>query len=847
MDTSYQKDRNNRTSLFFERPRLNSLFMEAVNYPLVFVCAGAGYGKTSAVHDFLEAYQTDTYWLQISELDNAGTRFWEHHVHAMAQINKPLAKIIDKFGFPDTTEKLSHYMAMLHNQVGGKRLVLVMDDTHLLLDSSILRFAEYVVHNIPPEHTIIVISRSSPRINIASLVSKNQVFTISEDDLRFTENECAQYFHQLDIPIQPESLRSIMQDTNGWAFAINLIARSYTKAPGYDGYLRSAMKSNIFEVMETEIWGGISGNLQQFLIRLSLIGHLSLDLIILLAKGDGELIAELGRQNAYIRRDSYINAYLIHPLFLEFLAAKQELLSEEQKRETYTIAGDWCGKNGFKIDALSYHEKTGDYEKIVSIIAELPYQIPYDIAKFTEAVLDRAPAQAFNEVEDLAIIHLRVCMCQGLWQKSIDLAEQYEKKFLKIPGNSAFKKHTLGGIYYSWAIVRTALCITDDSYDFDNYFKKFVDSVSGLDYPDKIPLPANSQIGPWIIFTGSSRKGAPEACIAVLANTVKLISGHFNGRMAGEDVLALGELQFYRGDLHNAELSVRCALDRAREHKQFEIIHRSLFYLLRIAIVQGNYAKAEQALKDMKAYQDENEYANRFTNYDISQCWYYCALGLSEKVPDWLKGNFSPYAYTTLIENYANQMKARYCYQTRNYPPLLSYIQEMRRRESYLFGRVEMLAIEACVHYKTDDKKKACTVLREAYETASPNNVLMPFIELGRDMRTLTAGMIKRSRAGIPLAWLENISRKSASYAKQLAHVVTEYKQTNSIPDNIFISPREREILNDLSHGLTRMEIAASHGLSINTVKMVINNLYDKMGAENLPDVIHIATERKLI
>jgi LuxR family maltose regulon positive regulatory protein len=171
----------------------------------------------------------------------------------------------------------------------------------------------------------------------------------------------------------------------------------------------------------------------------------------------------------------------------------------------------------------------------------------------------------------------------------------------------------------------------------------------------------------------------------------------------------------------------------------------------------------------------------------------------------------------------------------------------MKMRESFLFGRVEMLAIEACVRYKMKEKEKAFAVLEEAYKTASPNEIIMPFMEMGKDMRTLTAALLKESNGNIPRPWLEDINRKSASYAKRRSHVIAQYMQANGILDNIVMSPRETEILTDISHGLSRSEIAAARGLSINTVKMVINNIYSKLSAESLADLIRIAVERKLI
>ncbi|MCL2271138.1 MAG: LuxR C-terminal-related transcriptional regulator, partial [Treponema sp.] len=536
---------------------------------------------------------------------------------------------------------------------------------------------------------------------------------------------------------------------------------------------------------------------------------------------------------------------LIHPLFLEFLATKQDLLSDEQKRETYTIAGAWCNQNGFKIDALSYYEKIQDYRSIAGIFIGSRSQIPYDIACYAAAIFERAPQEAFDTEVFLASIHMRAVMCQGRWEDAVKLAEYYEARYLQLPMDDDRKMLTLSSIYYCWGISDASMCLSNDVYDFDRHFEK-LDKCISKPFDPGILINKNPG-GPWICSFGSSRKGAPEEFLAAFKRSTGYLAHCYIGFETGKDELASGEILFYKDDISAAEAYMVRALDIAREKKQYGVVHRALFFILRIAVLQGNYLRIEQAFKEMKANLDKPEYFNRFIDYDITLCWYYCVLGLPEKAPDWLKESFSPYGNASFIENYANQMKARYCYMTGNYPPLLSYIHDMRQRESFLFGRVEMLAMEACSHYKMKDKKKACVVLTEAYETASPNGINMPFIEMGKDMRTLTAFVLKDSEGTIPKSWLESVSRKSASYAKHRAHVITEYKHDRGITGDIAISPRESEILTDLSHGLSRTEIASNRNLSINTIKMVVNNLYIKLGAENLADAIRIATEHKII
>ena len=63
----------------------------------------------------------------------------------------------------------------------------------------------------------------------------------------------------------------------------------------------------------------------------------------------------------------------------------------------------------------------------------------------------------------------------------------------------------------------------------------------------------------------------------------------------------------------------------------------------------------------------------------------------------------------------------------------------------------------------------------------------------------------------------------------------------------VSLTKRETEILRDLAQGLSRAEIATSQNISPNTVKLVINIIYEKLCAHNMADAIRIAISRNII
>jgi LuxR family maltose regulon positive regulatory protein len=181
----------------------------------------------------------------------------------------------------------------------------------------------------------------------------------------------------------------------------------------------------------------------------------------------------------------------------------------------------------------------------------------------------------------------------------------------------------------------------------------------------------------------------------------------------------------------------------------------------------------------------------------------------------------------------------------------MAYIRDAKKRESVLYGRVEMLVTEACAHYQMKNKPSAWSALKDAYETASPNNIIMPFIELGKDMRTLASSAVREQQgspaiADIPREWLELIGRSATSYAKNQSMLITLNQQTN-FNNTKALSAREHDILSDLYHGFSQSEIANKRSLSVNTVKMVTKNIYDKLHVHKISDLVRIVAEQNIV
>jgi len=834
---------------YLDRPRLNDLFKKAMEYPLIIVCAGSGYGKTRAVNSFLKNYKAIAPWMQVTERDNIPLRIWESISEMSLMVSQEYSSSLREIGFPKTDQAFSKFIESMKKHIAPHpgKIIGIFDDFHLLHNPEILSFFERMVKSSPSNMPIMLITRSMPDINLVGMNMRGKVFTIQEDMLRFTEDEIAKYFSQLNLPVTNVDIRNIYDDTQGWAFAINLTGKSLAKKQKYERYALEAMKKNIFRLIEAEILQTVSEPLKRFLMRIALLDRLSAGLVITLANDD-KLIGEMEHLNAYIRYDFNMDTYMIHHMLRDYLRLEQEkILTDEEKTQTYEEAAVWCNKNGYHLDAFYYYEKSANYDMIIRKVASLNTEIPSDMTKYILDIFERALKNAVPSNPLFPAMYIKLKINMGDFEEANVLAEQYVKDY-EARSESDERNKVLSTIYGSWGAARLHMSTYTDVYDFDIYAGKM------SEYFDKNPYKLigtyKQTSSAWSLLVGTNRAGAMEEYIAAVTRATPHLMHVMNGFFSGVEDLLWGELNFYKRQFCHAEQRLKKSIVKSSEYDQYVTQNRALVYLMHIDFTRGDYEGATAKLKEMETLLNEKDYGVRYTIYDIACGFYHLALEQPEQIPEWLKSDFSPFTHSSFLENYSNRIKARYHYKTNQYSALLAFIENAMEHPMILFCKIELLTLKALSLYQLKHKDEAIAAFSEAYKLSESNRIIASFTEHGKDMRTLTLFISKGLRAEtyrIPKKWLEEINRISSTYAKRKARMISEYEIANNINSGIKLTKREIALLKDMSDGLSRSEIASNRNLSVNTIKMAVSIIYSKLGVSSLGEAVRVAVDRKII
>ncbi|MDR2314349.1 MAG: LuxR C-terminal-related transcriptional regulator [Spirochaetaceae bacterium] len=846
------------SNVFLKRPRVDRILEKALQSHVVTVVAGEGYGKTYAVNSFLQEKKRNTIWVQLSERDNLGWRFWENYTSEVARINPEAAKLFSDMGFPESGRQFNRYLNLIKDEVISKeRYVLVFDDFHFLTNLTILRNLELALSVPVSKNTIVLISRTHPAINTLNLLAKGRLAQVAVEDLRFTKEEIDAYFRLRNVTLEEEELARIFYETEGWALALGLILQEIKaeKAGGrhWDRVMQPVRK------MEEDIFSTMEEELQKFLIKLSLIERWPQDLLERLEL-PGKNIVAMEKFSSVIRFDVYLHGFRIHNLFLDFLREKQNRLSREEIQEVCRKGAQWNIENNLPTDAALNYERVRDYGGLCRLIESLPRIMPKPRAVFFLKTVERLIEQNPDDGEDDNFLSLHFVIRPRLLTFLGRYDEAFEEcrkaiAYFEAPGPQ--RPRLLTAVYNNLGILGMLSSRDTHNYDFGRWFEKAYQSYMEDPQPIRGQM-SQTNIGSYMVPTGVPAKpGEIDVFIDAISRAVPYVSVFRSGSLYGADSLARAELAYYQGDLVKAEQFALKTVYQGREKKQYEVENRGLFYLMRIGVHKGDAAAIRKIERQLESQLEISEYLNRYTIHDILSGRFYARIGLVEKVAPWLRNEDREGESGIRLRGFDTLVKIRCLVCEKNYSAALKALEEEKAKSNlkdFIFGFLEISALEMIIRHQLGDKEGAFTVFRQAYDAALPNSLDMPFIELGEHMVVFVNAFLKfqeeeardPGEGGIPKDWLQVIRKKSSVFAKKRALVAAAYtdQDTAASPD---FSAWELEILNHLSQGYTSEKIAGTMNVSINMIKSAVRSLYAKLGAANRADAIRMALQKDLL
>ena len=213
------------------REQVRARLSPAPQTRLVLLCAPAGFGKTTALsmwcHALAAQGRAAIAWLALDEGDNDLARFLAYLAASVARALEPVGGAgleppadLARAGMVPALTRLVNTLAA---QGCDARLVLVLDDYHVIRAPAVHAAVAFLLEHAPAHVCLAIGSRADPPLPLARLRAREQLIELRAGELRFTPDEIRAYCAAANLALTPDEVRAIGDYTEGWPAGIQLI------------------------------------------------------------------------------------------------------------------------------------------------------------------------------------------------------------------------------------------------------------------------------------------------------------------------------------------------------------------------------------------------------------------------------------------------------------------------------------------------------------------------------------------------------------------------------------------------------------------------------------------------
>ncbi len=372
------------------RPRLTARLDAALAGRLVLVSAPAGWGKTSLLAEWARGCGDScrVCWLHLDESDREPVRFLSYLIAAVRTQQQEFGEAALSGLQAVPPAPVQAVLTSLINEFDqlADRLVLVLDDYHLVDDAAIHEAVGFLIEHLPAQVCLVIATRTDPPLPLHRLRARGQLAEIRLRELRFDRDETRSLLEgMLGRPFAAADLAALDNRVEGWAAGLQMAALSMQGREDIAGFVASFSASHryIMDYLSEEIFAGRPPAVQTFLLKTSILERLCEPLCEAVLAEEapvqqaGEGPATAGQMLAYLERlnlfllplDDERRWYRYHRLFAGLLRQRLRQVLPQQVAALQRRASAWFADQGLLEEAFQYALAAEDPPAAAQIVA----------------------------------------------------------------------------------------------------------------------------------------------------------------------------------------------------------------------------------------------------------------------------------------------------------------------------------------------------------------------------------------------------------------------------------------------------------------------------------------------
>lgn len=266
----------------------------------------------------------------------------------------------------------------------GRELVVVLDDLQNLQDAGALEALQWLLDYSPANLHLALVSRIAAPLSMARLRALGQMMELDERDLRFTQDETARYLHATLGEVSAHEVQRLHDLTDGWVTGLRLLSEqgrlSRKAGPGrpFDAQVRVRNEQALAAYFEREVLSRLDPQAVGLLVRASACNRFCAPLCAALSGGADPvarvvaLLARLTRENLFVTPVESAGPetwYRFNPLLRETLRGRLALQGDTEYRRVHAAAWHWLRMHGPLEEAVPQAVLAGEADAAADLVA----------------------------------------------------------------------------------------------------------------------------------------------------------------------------------------------------------------------------------------------------------------------------------------------------------------------------------------------------------------------------------------------------------------------------------------------------------------------------------------------